>query len=264
MIKKAFTLIELLVVISIITVLLAILLPALSVSRAQGRGVVCGNNIHQLLLAAMNYSQDNDGFYMPAAYDYFGAKLLRWHGGRSDTSERYNPKKGPLASYLNEVFIACPERVRFRECEPASAEYDEGGGYGYNMVYIGSQIWRGGYEDEFCRGSAKSTDIKSAQRTLMFADTAGGEFKDSRKSYIKYSFAEPRFFVVNTEPTGTWDPVPSIHFRHRRRANVGWCDGHISSEKITKSGCVNPDGLVPETMDIGWFEPLDNTLFDLE
>jgi prepilin-type N-terminal cleavage/methylation domain-containing protein/prepilin-type processing-associated H-X9-DG protein len=57
---KAFTLIELLVVIAIIALLMAILLPALSRSREQGKGIVCMSNLRQLTVAWIAYYQAND------------------------------------------------------------------------------------------------------------------------------------------------------------------------------------------------------------
>ena len=65
--RKGFTLIELIVVISVVSLLMAILLPTLTRARQQGRSVVCLNNLRQLATAACLYVNNNDGYY-PIAY----------------------------------------------------------------------------------------------------------------------------------------------------------------------------------------------------
>jgi prepilin-type N-terminal cleavage/methylation domain-containing protein/prepilin-type processing-associated H-X9-DG protein len=58
--KNAFTLIELLVVISIIGLLMALLLPALSRARRQARAVVCQGNLKQWGLRVATGASDDD------------------------------------------------------------------------------------------------------------------------------------------------------------------------------------------------------------
>jgi prepilin-type N-terminal cleavage/methylation domain-containing protein/prepilin-type processing-associated H-X9-DG protein len=58
--SKAFTLIELLVVISIISMLMSIMMPALRGAREQGKRVVCQSNMRQLAIAWMMYCMEND------------------------------------------------------------------------------------------------------------------------------------------------------------------------------------------------------------
>ncbi|MEE8306882.1 MAG: prepilin-type N-terminal cleavage/methylation domain-containing protein, partial [Gammaproteobacteria bacterium] len=63
--RPAFTLIELLIVIAVLTLLLAILLPALSLARAKAREIACLSNLKQLQTCAKLYSMDYDGFLPP-------------------------------------------------------------------------------------------------------------------------------------------------------------------------------------------------------
>jgi len=61
--RKAFTLIELLVVIAIIALLLAILLPSLSLVKQHAKATVCGANLRRIGVSLNLYAQDCRDFY---------------------------------------------------------------------------------------------------------------------------------------------------------------------------------------------------------
>lgn len=65
--KKQFTLIELLVVIGIITILAAILLPALAKSQDKAIEAACVNNQMQIGKAMMSWTADNKNCFIPAS-----------------------------------------------------------------------------------------------------------------------------------------------------------------------------------------------------
>lgn len=107
--KRNFTLIELLVVIAIITILSALLLPALQQARERGRGIKCLNQEKQLGICMRLYAEDYNGFMG-----------VRYYPGGGDTSLRsaprllYDlkyllfPKRTTAFSSVNYYSVQCP------------------------------------------------------------------------------------------------------------------------------------------------------------
>jgi len=63
--KAGFTLIELLVVITIISILMALLLPVLGNARESARRIVCANQMRQFSITSTMYTQDFKGWGLP-------------------------------------------------------------------------------------------------------------------------------------------------------------------------------------------------------
>lgn len=75
---SGFTLIELLVVISIIALLLAILMPALTKVRRQSMSIVCKSNLHQVAFANQLYASNYKESIVPVFYNKNGTHTDRY------------------------------------------------------------------------------------------------------------------------------------------------------------------------------------------
>ena len=69
--KKAFTLLELLVVIAVITLLLSVTLPALSLAKEAARKLLCSTNLHAVGIGLMSYQAEHSE-RLPPQYDRWG------------------------------------------------------------------------------------------------------------------------------------------------------------------------------------------------
>jgi len=116
--KRAFTLIELLVVITIISVLMAITLPALRRVRQQGYETECRSNLRQLAISLKTYTNDHDNVFPNARYIYHSPtsfdpakwpeyiRCCRWHDARmgfdSTLLSQHPELRGSLWPYLRD------------------------------------------------------------------------------------------------------------------------------------------------------------------
>tara|TARA_B100000683_G_scaffold273057_1_gene317639 strand:- start:234 stop:941 length:708 start_codon:yes stop_codon:yes gene_type:complete len=109
MMKKAFTLIELLVVISIVSLLISILLPALSSARKAAMRLQCSTNFKQMTSAIMTYEMDFKS--VPGAV-YRGVRDPEAIAGLGGW-DKYLSHEKYLTSYLGKAYGVwrCPDNL---------------------------------------------------------------------------------------------------------------------------------------------------------
>ncbi|MCC6659620.1 MAG: prepilin-type N-terminal cleavage/methylation domain-containing protein [Phycisphaerales bacterium] len=213
---RAFTLLELLVSISVISLLIGLLLPALGASRRTAHTVQCSSNQRQLVLAWTLYAADYRGFCAPAARESDPAGPVYWWGrvagGATPTVIRDDGLLSPyLADSLHEgSVLECPAQPwgSYR-AQPMSipAPGQPTSTYGYNgyglcppaapgwNLSIGAQRWQ------------RVDDLAQPSGVFVFADAMlpGTPIRNS-------ALLDPPLLFTG----GAWSPnsSPTTVFRH--------------------------------------------------
>ena len=131
--RSGFTLIELLVVLSIISFLMAILLPALGKVRARARRIIGTGNLRQIVTAGNVFSCDNDERYPPSVATIGLGDNWTWQeptmltGYLKRTPSTHRSLSGYLRSYIPDAeTLFCPNApIRYKYLQEAWDAGDE-------------------------------------------------------------------------------------------------------------------------------------------
>jgi prepilin-type N-terminal cleavage/methylation domain-containing protein len=207
---KVFTLIELLVVIAIISILAAMLLPALKKSKEMASGISCLNGVKTLYLTATIYMGDyND--YIPGTGP---ASESPWP--QTDLPWDLWPYLYPNWAYtyencLRSVFCCDTYRQTMGVGWGCSAYFP-------NKYYIGD--WPGDYT-----GWAATGDTR--EKLLVIKKPVSCLYIACRRNEI----------VAWTFGPSSYAPAP-FNWMHNYCSNFAYFDGHLSAVKFTET----PDG----------------------
>ena len=206
--KQGFTLIELLVVVAVMSLLIGVLLPSLSVAREATRQTLCLSNLRNVVLGVRMYAQEHNDWLPPAEPErrefpdfrhwFMNAELLRNFALEPRLDEAGLPA-GPPKS---ETILICPS-----QSEPT--RWRDGTELDFALGYAANGTWGlGGRPDHL--EHRRTNEFANPERTLAFVDARGLEVAPG---IVLYKGC----------------PKDNFEFRHRDQVNAGFLDGHAAA-----------------------------------
>jgi len=221
---KGFTLIELLVVMAIISILFALLMPAIQTAKENARQARCASNMRQLGQAMMLYANDNDSHLPASGSEHMAGRFDYVYGGTGGSFPQVNPaamrrirlEEGTLWPYMTgftragrfgtetrtkpDEWFASPDRNPYL-C-PSSGPVGRKAGLSYSM--------NGGldlYLADGARIGIQVGRIRSPSRKILLLDESELKLNDGR-------------FV----PPGE---APYLEVKHCNGGSLLFCDGSV-------------------------------------
>ncbi len=213
---RGFTLLELLVVAGIISILSALLLPALAKGRNSAWRIRCAGHLRQLGLATAMYWDDNGGrcFRWQAADNrrlfWFG-----WMGDGAESQREFDPSQGVLWPYLRGRGIELCPAFNYGSAEFKAKAVGAAWGYGYNLCLSAPPL----------AAAVSSRAIARPTETVLYADAAQINTFQAPASPANPKLEE--FYYVSTNRFEA-----TAHFRHGEKCGAIFGDGHAGWERM--------------------------------
>jgi len=269
-----FTLIEFLVVISIISMLMAIMVPVLGKIRRQARAMLGMGNQRQIVNAVNCFAMDNDESY-PESVATIGLLRLHWHwqeptrltGIEALSPQKHRAMSEYLGSYISDAdTMFCPNAPRkykyFQQAWDAGDEWDNpetaptrdpvSGAYCFWWNYVG---FLGGRRGVF-RGP-EGPSVRRRQSKLLVSCYFGYGHWRSRNAFGSCErFKGARVTRETYVASAYWSrggsagsDMPEV------KLYAGYTDGHVercsATEAIAMKVSKTSDGTVPYPDGIG-------------
>jgi len=218
---RAFTLTELLVVVAIIAILSALLMPAISQSKAKAHRIGCIGNLHQLGIGLQNFVADNQAY--PSIIGPTNSENPGWwasqleSGGFGDSN--------PITNFIYAGVWRCPSAPVTWPWGGAGDDKEPFISYGYNVFGVSSGHSALGLHGNFIPGATvipkhpgfapvKESEVTAPSDLMAIGDSIVGDLR-FRRLDLAYL-----------------DKFGRATARHQGKVNVLFCDGHVESPSL--------------------------------
>jgi len=231
-----FTLVELLVVISIISMLMSMLMPALNRAREMGKQVDCLSNLRQLTLAWTMYAMDNDDklcspdtlwYRDNYGFSYYeDIDLPHWVAdGPDGMFYDINFIGGTNIAIEDGVLWSYMQTLKLYKCKSDSSDR--------LRSYSISNTMGGKYRSGYSKGQPFKTltEITSPTNKMVLVGASTSTRSWISRSYFPfYDIDTPNPFwgvpAIDGGPAGNWFSDHRITARHDGGVNMSFADGH--------------------------------------
>jgi prepilin-type processing-associated H-X9-DG protein/prepilin-type N-terminal cleavage/methylation domain-containing protein len=229
--RRAFTLVELLVVVGIITLLVALLMPALTNARRQAVRVKCAAHLAQIGAAVTMYAGEHKGA-IPMGYVYPAVGWPRgyhWPDHLAPYLQKQSGQDETAASSDRSVVWGCPAWDGRVEPEPSSYWGKPWNtGYGYNCLPLAPE-----------RGYA-TWDIMLTNRDIGFVGryfklceirhhSERGLVTDAHLAYVTVSYPWDPSAPTERQQYSSMSPTRHGRWGSAGSVNVLFFDGHVQA-----------------------------------
>ncbi|MCH7703225.1 MAG: type II secretion system protein [Planctomycetes bacterium] len=220
---SGFTLIELLVVVSIISLLIAILMPSLRKAREQVRATVCLANVRHVVLGFRLYAEDFG--VIPGTY-WQGPIDLDW-SGRNNATYLADPDQydHPMETSVLRRYISSVDAIF--ECP--TAKRDANTFFDYTVII---------------RMAGASPDLRWYMTYIGRPARPAGSLR--RFDALPFLIEEDSVFYNQGVDDGSWANNDQITDRHNHGGNLGYLDGSAGrfiSPKGSQANAEEPEDL---------------------